>query len=303
MFASLLVGVASASLLVGCGTSRHSPSKAASTTSASSATTAAQSSKRVTSNTNIASAMLDYLFPRSGADFASGMQVHYFELAQEQKATTSCMTANGFPPAPTQIFPPIKYGSGELPNLPLIQRTLAIGVTVVLHAPKNPLVGMSKAEAAAYNAQFNKCTAKPTLPILAFVAKGSTQALVQEWENITEATIASAPVERLNRKAASCSSSTHFPATSVQDEMTKIGNDVTPLTIKLQAAAARATEKAGVQVLVRCFGQEIELTSRLLAKRRAAFFSQNAQAIDEIEAEANRATGTPGGHVRKTDHT
>jgi hypothetical protein len=285
--------------LAGCGSGQKSATtKTTSDAAAHSRATTPTPSQRAPGSSNVATEVTAYLFPRSGADWADGMQVHNFELAQEEKATTACLVANGFPAAPTPLFPPYKYGTAELPNLPMIQRTLAIGVTVALRTPKNPVQGMSKSEAAAYTAELAKCSAK-TGSELAFLSKGSTLALVDEWKNITDATVATKPVAALNNKATSCASATPFAATSVVGEMDKIAGKVTPLVIKLQAQAARATEKAGARVLIRCFGPEINLLSSLLAKRRTVFFSQNAQAIDQIASEANRAATTLTGRVRK----
>lgn len=114
--------------------------------------------------TNVANEVTAYLFPRSGADFAEGMQLRGFELARAQKATSACLAASGLPAAPTPLTPPYRYGSAQLPNLPIIQRTLAIGVTVRLRSPANPVHGMSKAEAGAYTAGLAKCSAKRARP-------------------------------------------------------------------------------------------------------------------------------------------
>jgi hypothetical protein len=174
---------------------------------------------------------------------------------------------------------------------------MAIGVTVRMRTPTNPTQGMSRAETAAYNAQLTKCSTKAGAP-LRVLARGSTQALASEWENIINATIASAQVRKANQRATACAAGTPFAATSVEDEMSRIASEVNPLMVRLKQRAARATERAGARVLIRCFGPEIALTTRLLSARRAVFFSENAQAIDQIEAEASRAATTLASHAR-----
>lgn len=134
---------------------------------------------------------------------------------------------------------------------------------------------------------------------LTVLAAAPTQALAGEWENITDASIASSRVQALNQRATACAAATLFPASSVAAEMTKIASEVNPLMVRLERGRARATEKAGARVLIRCFGSEITLTSRLLSERRTVFFSENAQAIDQIDAEANHAAISLGMRVRR----
>jgi hypothetical protein len=243
--------------------------------------------------TSLASDVIAYLFPRSGADWAVGLQVLNFKIAQVDKAETACMAADGLPGPPTEAVPLSQFGTAELPNLPVIERTLSIGVTETVASPKDPTHGMSSAEAAAYQAALTKCSANPHKS-LTFLSSGPTDALRGEWSNITDAVVASGPVQRLNQQATQCAARTTFPADSVQNEEAEIARQVNSLQFKNDGVAARSTEIAGSRVLVRCFEAEVNLTDQLLTRRRTEFFAANAQAIDQIEGATDRAVAGLG---------
>lgn len=235
--------------------------------------------------TSVVDAALDEMFPRSGADFATGIQFSEFEVAQAAKVTAACMKAQALPAPPVNHDFGGNYGTAQLPNLPVIKRTLNIGVTQGA-APPDPTKGMSKAEAAAYTGADKQCSAKP-YGLLNAADKGHANALQTEWFNITDATIASKPVQSLNTKATQCAAKTAFPANSVSAETTEVEGKLTPLFIRGERAEAWATNRAGTRVFIRCFGPEINLTVQLLTKRRAAFFAQNALAVEQITADVD----------------
>ncbi len=250
------------------------------------------------SGASVAYDLTAYLFPRSGADWAIGRQLMSFEMAQVYKAETACMVADGLPDPPTGFAVPEQYGSAFLPNLPVIERTLSIGVTQAVAGPHNPAQGMSASQAAAYQAALKRCSARLRKP-LAFLSSSNTVALQTEWLNVVNTVIASAPVAKLNQQATQCAARTSFPANSVENEVGEIGGKVTPLILNNESVGARSTEIAGSRVLIRCFGPEINVTDGLLAKRRLAFFTDNAQAIDQIESAMDRTVaslGAPGSY-------
>jgi len=237
--------------------------------------------------------MLAQLFPRSGADWAAGTQYVEFMLGVRFKTETRCMAASGLPGPPANLtnsaafFQFQSYGSADLPNLPLMERTKRTGDTIQIPSPpKSPAAALPKAEQTAYNAALKKCTASQA-KLFGFLSRGGAEALQQQWANITAQVEAEPSVRAANKKAQRCSQGTGFSASSVENEISAIEGKSTPLNIKGERAQVLASEAKGVHVLVRCFGPVISLTTRVLTARRAAFFDQNAPGISHLQDEIN----------------
>jgi hypothetical protein len=112
---------------------------------------------------------------------------------------------------------------------------------------------------------------------------------MSEWMKIFSRVSASPAVRAANRRAASCSRATPFPASTVGSEIEAIEAKLTPpLNIRGQNAQAKATNANGVQVLIKCFGTVETLRDRLMAAQRVRFLAQHVQAIRQIENQVNR---------------
>ena len=286
--ATCFVALCAAAFLVGCG---DQTSRSRVRSAGDSATTPIRSGAQKSSGkTSLAYDVSAYLFPRSGADWAAGQALINFKVAQVDKTRTACMARDGLPGPPKGLVPPQQYGNAELPNLPVIERTFSIGVTTRIAPPTDPTSGMSRSEAAAYQAALKKCS-RQVHTSLGVLSSGPTDALRVKWLNITSDVIASEPVANLNQQATRCAARTGFPANSVQNEVARIASKITPLNLSNDQAGARSTEIAGTRVLIRCFGPEVRLTDQLLAQRRTQFFAANAQAINQIGSAIDRAVG------------
>lgn len=288
-----MVAASLALLVVACGSGGATRQQGASPGQGGVQTTTHAHSSTTANATGVASAMLAQLFPRSGADWAAGTQFVEFMLGTRFKTETRCMAASGLPGPPTDLsssaafYEVQSYGSAEMPNLPLIERTKHLGDTIEIPSPsRSPAAALPKAEKTAYNAALKRCTAVPTR-LFSFLSHGGAQALQQQWLNITAQVEAEPSVRAANRKAQRCSQGTGFSASSVENETSVIEGKSTPLNIKGERAQVKASEAKGVRVLVRCFGPAISLTTNLLTRRRAAFFDQNATALSQLQDDVN----------------
>lgn len=230
--------------------------------------------------------LIAYLFPASGADWASGGRLTTFALKVRIKAETQCMAADGLPgPSVDYGQPQAQFGTEDLPNMPVIKRTMNVGVTT-MQAPTNPAKSLSPAKRKAYEAAIPRCaaSAQSTDPL------GGEQAskLASQWLDMSATVFAAPAVRAANRRAAACSRQTAFPAQTVGGEIETIETKLTPLNLKGHNAQARAVNANGVRVLIKCFGAVVTLRDRLLAAQRTRFLAQHAHAIQQLKNQANR---------------
>ncbi len=230
-------------------------------------------------------ALLDYLFPRNGADWATGGALEHFVAAVRTKAETQCMAAGGLPGPPVYGQPSQQYGSVQFPNMPVIERTNNVGVTT-LPAPTDPAKHLSSSKRSAYTAALSSCQARGAKPV-AFLGKPAW-GLMTRWMSIFTKVSASQAVRAANRRAAACSASTPFPAGTVGQEIEAVEAKLTPLYIRGHNAQARALNASGVRVLVRCFGAVEALRNQLMAAERVGFLASHARAIRKLERQASR---------------
>lgn len=230
-------------------------------------------------------ALLDYLLPRNGSDWAAGSSLEGFTVAVRIKAETQCMAAHGLPGPPVYGQPSQQYGSVEFPNMPVIERTHNVGVTT-LPAPTDPAKHLSPAKRGAYTAALSRCQTASAKPA-AFLGKPAW-ALMTRWMSIFTKVSASPAVRAANRRAAACSASTPFPAGTVGQEIEAVEAKLTPLNIGGHNARARSVNASGVRVLVRCFGAVEALRNRLMAAQRVEFLARHARAIRKVEDRFNR---------------
>jgi hypothetical protein len=237
--------------------------------------------------TSAASYFLDYLLPRNGADWAAGSRLTDFTRKVLTKAETSCMTADGLPGPPVFGEPSQKFGSLDFPNMPVIKSTSNVGVTTVPE-PTDPAKSLSPTERKAYTAALSKCEAASARTTDSFYENRQANTLMDQWMNIFSRVSASPAIRAANRRAASCSRTTPFPASTVGSEIDTIEAKLTPLNTSGQNARASATNARGVHVLIKCFGTVETLRDRLMAAQRVRFLAEHTQAIRQLENQVNR---------------
>lgn len=231
--------------------------------------------------------LIDLLFPASGADWAAGGQLRAFTLRVRIKAEMQCLAAAGLPGPPVdygQWQPP--FGTQDMPNLPVIKRTMNVGVTTA-QEPTNPAKSLSPTKRTAYTAALSRCSASAQATD-AFESNRRAIQLQGEWLNIAMNIFSTPAVRAANRRGAACSHQTPFPAQSTGSEISNIEAKLTPLNIKGHNAQAKAVNANGVRVLVKCFGAVVALSDRLTAARRVRFLAQHAHAIQQLKAQADR---------------
>jgi hypothetical protein len=228
---------------------------------------------------------LAYLLPRNGADWVAGRRLPDFSARVIIRAETSCLRADGFPGPPVEGRPSPAFGSWDFPNMPVTKRTGNVGVTT-LPATTDPAKSLPPAKRKAYRAALRRCEAAAPSPILEDNAQ--VDQLINEWATVFTRVSASPAIRAANRRAASCSRGTPFPASTVGGEEDKIEAKLTPLIIRGRNAQAKATNASGVRVLIRCFGAVEALRNRLMAAQRVRFLAQHAQTIRQLENLVNR---------------
>ncbi|MGO9902369.1 MAG: hypothetical protein ACLP0J_22380 [Solirubrobacteraceae bacterium] len=236
----------------------------------------------------ISYAVLGYLLPRTGADFAAGQSLGIFARAVETKAESACMAANRLPGPPVWSEPDGRYGPVELPNMPLIERTLSLGLTQSYPGPTDPAKSLLPSRRAEYKASLARCQAAAPRT-LAFLEGAGAMSMLEKWMSYSSDLTKSPSVRFLNRRAHACSRSTGFAAVSVGSEVETIEAKLTRLNLEGDTAQANAIQQRGARVLVRCFGPVVALESRLLAAYRVRFIAAHTQAIRQIEHDANVA--------------
>jgi hypothetical protein len=111
--------------------------------------------------------------------------------------------------------------------------------------------------------------------------------MFEAWiTNDIPAVTGSPAVRAANRRARACSRSTAFSAGSVGGEVSTIEAKIPRLILAGHRAQASAVQASGARVLLRCFGPVVALEDRLLAALRIQFVAEHAQAIHQIEREA-----------------
>jgi hypothetical protein len=235
---------------------------------------------------SISDAVLGYLAPRAGPDFAAGQSLVVFARAVDTKAETACLAADGLPGPPVVSSPDGRFGSEEMPNLPLIRRTLSLGLTESYPGPTDPAGSLPRSRQAAYRAALARCVAAAPR-MLVFLEGRAANAMFEEWmTNDFPAITGSPAVHAANRRASACSRSTGFAAGSVGGEVSAIEAKLPRLILTGHGAQASAVQASGVRVLVRCFGPVVALEDRLLAALRIQFVAAHAEAVRQIEHEA-----------------
>lgn len=241
-----------------------------------------------TSAARVDAAVIALLFPHDGADWAASQPLRDFTSAVDIKAETLCLAADHLPGPPVNPVNDERFGSADMPNLPLITRTLSLGATERYPEPTNPAQHLTGATLARYNAALTRCAAAAR-HAYAFI-DGHTPATLQgQWFDVIQQVERSSAVRAANRQGSQCSRSTPFPANGVQGEIEAIEAMLTRPNLAGQDATADAIQVRGARVLIRCFGADIALQSRLTAVARGHFLAEHTQTIQQIEAQANRA--------------
>ena len=169
----------------------------------------------------------------------------------------------------------------------MIKRTSNVGVTTV-RAPTDPAKSLPPTKRKAYTAAVAKCESSAQSAAALLYNDHQANQLMSEWMSLFSTVSASPAVRAANRRAASCSRSTPFPASTVGSEIDTIEAKLTPLDIRGDSAQAQAVNAHGVRVLIRCFGSVEALRDRLMTAQRVRFVAQHAQAIRQIENQVNR---------------
>jgi hypothetical protein len=253
-----------------------------------SSTPASRSKSSSPPASRVDAAVVALLFPHDGADWAASQQLRVFTSAVDIKAETLCLAAEDLPGPP--VYPVIDehFGLADMPNLPLIKRTLSLGATERYPGPTNPAQHLTGGTLARYNAAVTSCAATAG-HAYAFI-DGHTPAVLQgQWFDVIQRVERSSAVRAANRQGSQCSRSTPFPASGVEGEIGAIEAKLTRPNLAGQYAKADAIQARGARVLIRCFGADIALRSRLAAVARGHFLAAHAQGIQQLEAQANRA--------------
>ncbi|HWE11949.1 MAG TPA: hypothetical protein VG365_00480 [Solirubrobacteraceae bacterium] len=237
---------------------------------------------------DVSDAVLGYLLPRDGADFAAGQSLVAFARAVDVKAETQCMAAEGLPGPSVSASPDGRFGSVEMPNMPLITRTLSLGLTERYSPPTNPADSLPPSQQRAYRTALARCV-KATPQVLAAVQRRPVGGMLDTWMNNFSALTSSPAIRSLNRRAQACSRATGFAADSPGSEAEAIESKVMPANLHGHAGQANVIQASGARVLIRCFGAIITRETRLLTARRVQFVAAHADVIHEAEHETSLA--------------
>ena len=232
---------------------------------------------------SIASATVASLFPADGADIAHGTQtVQFFTQSVTLRAIDRCLASRGLPPAPTAIRNPDKYGGPGMPNLPAVRANGVLGFTTLYAAPKSVEAHMAASERRAYQAAETRCARDA--PHFA-VDSPSALALESQWNQIEQQSLRTPVLQAAVARGAQCSSSTSFPATSINGEMTVIDNEIARGIKRKTHAQLVSVERAGVRVLLKCFAPAIQLQNKIFQKQRNGFLASHALAVRQVETQ------------------
>jgi hypothetical protein len=238
-------------------------------------------SVRPTSTLSIA--LLGELFPRTGAEWSQGQeQLEAFSDSIQSRTTATCMKKNGFPALPLRFPAPSIYGTTTQVNLNAVRAHQSFGWFNGLPNQPDPTGHMTKAEGNAYKATLTRCASRVDTSLVSPAA----QALAREWQGVVAQVDASAPMRAAGRKAAACSKPAGFASDSIEGEYREIQGRVLLPAQRGHIQEALQRQSEDVKVFLHCFGPLVDLQARLLAKRRIAFFSQNATAIQAAQRDA-----------------
>jgi len=240
--------------------------------------------------TSIAAAVIAFVAPRDGADAVIGAQLGSFAQTVQSKVLDNCMTSDGFaaPPFFMGGGPPSNLGNPQFPNLPAIEASHELGLFTgggVQFA--DPQRGMSQPERRAWLARINHCfrTMQGQTPLFGSAKFGQ---LSSGWYNVVNQVSRSPEIRALSKTAATCSAAHGVPATSVMSLYGRLQQKLGPpsqssaYNTKLQQLQAK-----GARVLATCWAKVINETTALLSARRAAYLTQNANAVAALQSQVN----------------
>ena len=240
--------------------------------------------------TSIAAAVIAFVAPRDGADAVIGAQLGSFAQTVQSKVLDNCMTSDGFaaPPFFTGGGPPSNLGNPQFPNLPAIEASHELGLFTGAGVQfSDPQSGMSQPERRAWVARISHCfrTMQGQTPLFGSAKFGQ---LSSGWYNVVNQVSRSPEIRSLSKTAATCSAAHGVPATSVMSLYGRLQQKLGPpsqssaYNTKLQQLQAK-----GARVLATCWAKVINETTALLSARRAAYLTQNANAVAALQSQVN----------------
>jgi hypothetical protein len=268
----LAVALVGTVVLSGCGGSRHAADGGAA------------------AGTSIAAAVIAFVAPRNGADAVIGAQLGSFAQTVQSKVLDNCMTSDGFaaPPFFTAGGPPSNLGNPQFPNLPAIEASHDLGLfTGVGVQFADPQSGMSAPERKAWQARIMHCfrATQGQTPLFGSARFGQ---LSSGWFNVVNQVSRSPQIRALSKTAATCSAAHGVPASSVMSLYGRLQQQLGPpsqssaYNTKVQQLQAK-----GARVLATCWAKVINETTALLSSRRAAYLSQNANAVAALQSQVD----------------
>lgn len=240
--------------------------------------------------TSIAAAVIAFVAPRDGADAVIGAQLGSFAQTVQSKLLDNCMTSDGFtaPPFFAGGGPPSDLGNPQFPNLPAIEASHDLGLFTGAGVQfVDPQGGMSAPERRAWQARIGHCfrTMQQQSPLF---GSAKFEQLSSGWFNVINQVSRSPQIRALSKTAATCSAAHGVPATSVMSLYGRLQSQIGPIssssadTTKVQQLQAK-----GARVLAACWAKVINETTALLSGRRAAYLTQNANAVAALQSQVD----------------
>lgn len=240
--------------------------------------------------TSIAAAVIAFVAPRDGADAVIGAQLSNFAQTVQSKLLDDCMTSDGFsaPPFFTGGGPPSDLGNPQFPNLPAIEASHDLGLFTGAGVQSiDPQSGMSAPERKAWLARISHCfrTTQQHTPLFGSAKFGQ---LSSGWFNVVNQVSRSPQIRALSKTAATCSAAHGVPATSVFSLYGRLQSQLGPISqSSADSTKVQQLQAKGAKVLAACWAKVINETTALLSGRRAAYLTENANAVAALQSQVN----------------
>ncbi len=240
--------------------------------------------------TSIAAAVIAFVAPRDGADAVIGAQLGSFAQTVQSKVLDNCMTSDGFtaPPFFMGGAPPSDLGNPQFPNLPAIEASHDLGLFTGAGVQfVDPQTGMSAPERKAWQARIIRCfrTMQQQAPLFGSAKYGQ---LSSGWFNVVNQVSRSPQIRALSKTAATCSAAHGVPATSVMSLYARLQQQIGPPSqSSAYSTKVQQLQAKGARVLAACWGKVINETTAVLSGRRAAYLTQNANAVSALQSQVD----------------
>jgi hypothetical protein len=237
-------------------------------------------------STNIANAALDSFFPTNGATFEAGQGYSNDLNAIQTVLINKCLESAGFQAEP---YTPRPYSGDntEFPNLPYLRTH---GFIVQLGKSPDPTQGMTAAEASAYQHQADNCDYKASAKFASIMTLGSS--LRGEWMRKVAEIDESKAFKTALRKFASCTAKSGIDVTSIDSFFTDLSSQMR------SSGGSTAVNLHFASVYATCLAPAETMRDNLRTQARQAFFSTNAEQIDQLTGQVNSIVKVLGHEYR-----